>query len=394
MQHSILWRSDTPVTFVVVDKGPDHFMVTAYPVVTNSNRGTTVGLVYSGQHDFGYWSSSQYCDLIIAWRVAQLLPMVKTIHSRDHGRVDTLRGLVFLMEREASRQDDWPSEIAMDLGMSVQDLRVELNQLDALWPTALAIRQMWVALPESDQDRLAPVVRQAVRHGHVVHDEALINLIVPAEERVRKAALQMKHEEELIAKGLDFDPMNGLQRLMLDIGVTNLVYTVDESDPPVPSHFSVDDMDRQVMSRLIGLWGRNRCVPLRTTVKGPDDRSAHCTSTKADGKLPVFGANFGKETTPTVVLARGIVDLVSVRYNRRAECFMLVVRPTGAETGDDDQEWTIEGLRRAIGVDYGLDGPLMPGVLAPWVTPRDTAAEPDSSERKGLITTIKEKLKI
>jgi hypothetical protein len=381
MQHSFVWRSTKPVTFNVVDERPQPISVTALPVVTSHYYGTTVGLYYSGEHDFGYWYAANACNPITAWRVAQILSKIKTLNNSPQGDYNsTLCGLIIALE-EGDRDEDRMCERAKDLGMSVEELDIELKRLDTLWPSTIEFCSIWERLPESEQDRIVKMVRQAITDGYIKQDIKLMAGIEQVERRLNKIADQRKHEEYLILNGFDDNPMNSLQKLMHDLGVKNLSYTVGCGDFGEPTHFDMEDLDQMVMKELIGEWGFNSRVPLFTTEKNPNDRTAY--QSYASLAVTISSINFGSHIHPKVVLSQKIMDMISVQYDRTTEQFQLTLRPVGIEGESMDLVMSIEQLRSEIGNNMGLDGPLEPGSMAPWL---------DQTVPKSLFSRLKKKL--
>lgn len=361
-QQRMVWQARDAVTFMVADEWPELVEVTARPIVTSYWFGTTVGLFYREANSFGYWYSSNTCGPITAWRVAQILPRVKTMRNRSSGYDQTLCGLVIAMNGD--RHEDRMRERAKDLGMTVGELDAELKRLNTLWPSAVVLHSMWKRLPESAQDQIAKPVRQAITDGLVEHNTGLESCVEQAEIRLRSAAEQAQHEDELIINGLDDKPWESLKMLAFDLGVTNLVYTRGCGDLDEPSHYRMADLDREIMSELIGTWGGGK-VTLLTTTKDPDDPSAHLSG--GGGGIAVFGSNFGKEVVPMVMFGDEMRELAYARFDRVTERFQLAVRPAGGEH-DDEILMTIPELRAKIGETCGLGEPLEPGHQAPWVT--------------------------
>lgn len=386
-QHRLVWQSRETHTFSVVGERSEPFEVKARPIITNFYWGTTVGLFYRDANSFGYWSSSNTCDPITAWRVAQILPRIRTMRNHGGGYDETLCGLVIAMNGD--RHEDRMRERAKDLGMTVEELDAELKRLNGLWPTAVELHSMWRRLPEAGQNGLARVVRQAITDGYVECDDRLVACVEQTEIRLRTAAEQKQHEEDLITKGLDDDPMNSLKQLMEDIGVTNLAYSVGCGDLFEPSHFKWEDLDREIMRELIGDHGFCGNVPLITTAKGPDDPTAHWSS-GGGGSITVFGSNFGEETHPKVMLGE-LRDLAYVRYDRTTERFQVAVRPVGVKHSDEDFLMSIQYLRSEIGHHMGREARawLEPGTKAPWVTETRVATPP---EQKTGWARVKEML--
>jgi hypothetical protein len=380
-QHRLIWQAPDVHTFEVADERSDPFTVTANPVITNYWFGTTVGFYYRNANGFGHWYSSNICGLITAWRVAQILPLVKTLRNRGGGYDTTLCGLVIAMG--ADRHETRMRHRAEDLGMTVEELDALLLKTRELWPNAELLHAMWGRLPESEQDKIVGGVRKAITEGHVDAHTGLIQQVEQAELRLRTKEEQKQHEDELIDAGLE--PSVSLKQLMVDIGVTNLAYTVGYGEMFDPTHFSFDDLDRAIMKELIGSSGFSRWVSLVTTLKQPDDPSAHHSA--GGGGVTIYTTDFGDRGHPRVTLGGEMKELVCVRYDRVTERFQLALRPPGLERDQDEQDilMTIEELRKAIGADIG-DGTrfLAPGQPAPWCAPVVTPATVTRRRRRRL----------
>ncbi len=346
--------------------------VIARPIVTNYWFGTTVGMHYNNALGFGYWRSSNTCNLITAWRVAQILPKIKTMRNGSGGYDSTLCGLVIAMNGD--RHKDRMRERAKDLGMTVDELDVELNRLELLWPKADDIYAMWVRLSESEQHEIVGLISQAIANGLVEHHTDLEICVERAQEWLHSEACQKQHEDDLIDKGHDDRPWDSLQAFLSDIGVTNLVYTVGFGDIGDPSHFDGRDIDRKIMRELIGQRGFYDQVPLMTSVKESDDESTYW-SVCGKGGIVLSGTDFGGIMSPKVMFGNDVMDLTLIRYDRDAMCFLLAVRPIGVTHGDDDVFMSITQLRYAIGKKCGLGGPLEPGMKAPWAVIKKTSSE-------------------
>lgn len=365
MQQQVIWQAKDTVTFDVEGEQPKPVSVTAKPVVSYS-YGTTVGLFYRHVWDFGYWYSSNVCDLITAWRVAQILPRIKTMRNSSQGCDSTLCGLVIAMNGD--RHEDRMHERAKDLGMTVDELDAELTRLRSTWPDAATLHAMWKRSPEAEQNWIAASVRQAITEGLVDHNSGLESCVEQAEIRMRSAADQRRHEEDLITRGLENNPWESLQMLMVDLGVTNLRYSVGCGDMFEPTHFEMQNLDREIMGELIGERGFCNKVPLFTTTKGPDDMSAYHVS--GGSSIAVISLDLGETDHPKVVLGDKVFDLTYVSYDRVTERFQVALRPTGVNHSDEDRLMSIEDLRGEIGQHHGCNGesPLEPGTKAPWIT--------------------------
>ncbi|MGV9001606.1 MAG: hypothetical protein ACOH18_01470 [Candidatus Saccharimonadaceae bacterium] len=357
--HRVVWQAKEACTFVVTDEGKP-FAVTARPTVTSYWFGTTVGMFMRTGESFGYWSSSNICGFITAWRVAQILPRIETMRNSHHGYDSTLCGLVIAMQGD--RHEDRMRERAADLGMEVDELDAELKRLALTWPSVPELCSMWDKLSTEEQDRDVRSVRQAISEGSIPEDVELIARIEVSELRLRTTAEQKKHEDQLIANGLK--PEASLRQFMLDIGVANLVYTIFSDF--APSHFDMNQLDREIMGELIGKYGLRTELSLIATNKQPDDPSAHF----AEGMpgVTMYWSDFGEKGHPRVILDGQANELVLVRWDYVTERFQLAVRPLGLEKDDSSQDqWmSIEALRMQIGADMKLDGPLPAAQPAPW----------------------------
>ncbi len=365
----VIWRAQDACKFSVVDEG-EPFAIKATPTITSYSFGITVGLFFRNQDTFGYWYSSNTCDLITAWRVAQILSRIKTMRNRG-GYDSTMCGLVIAMNGDHNK--DRMRERAKDLGMSIQELDVELKRLNQLWPTQSDLCPMWDKLSTNEQDKLAGVLRDAIASNKIEANQELINRIEVAELRLRDYAQQKEYEELLIATGLE--PEASLRQLLLDIGVTNLIYTVGFGGIGDQTHFEFDDLDRVIMRWLIGSFGSRERVMLVTTAKQPDDPSTHFS--EGGGGITVHWNDFGDFGHPRIMLGSESKELVSVRWDRVTERFLLTLRPTDLSERDNSQdvEMSIIQLRTDIG---STDGMLNPGQPAPW------CKQPRSS-RSGLL---------
>lgn len=357
-----VWRADRPVTFTLLGEG-EPLTIAATPIVTSYWFGTAVGLSHRTADSFGYWQSSNICDLLTAWRVAQLLPGLKTLRNQPSGYDSTLCGLVIALGGD--RHEDRMRERARDFGLTVPELEAELLRAKALWPVTAELCAMWDRLPASAQDSLSVQLRTATVDGHVEDTRELRNRIELSELRLRKAADQKAHEEELIASGLA--PEASLRQLLLDLGVGNLAYTIGHGELFDPTHFTFDDLDRAIMRELIGEWGYSRSVWLVTTAKQPDDASAH--HAEGNRSMRVFWSDFGEQGHPRVQLGGVAHELIAVRWDRVTERFVLTIRPLGLRDRDDSQDvqLSIADLRARIGGDTGLGHPLPPGEMPAWL---------------------------
>jgi hypothetical protein len=360
--HRNVWRAQQPVTFTLLGEG-EPVTIAATPIVTSYWFGTTVGLVHRTANSFGHWQSSNVCGLLTAWRVAQLLPGLKQLRNQGSGYDATLCGLVIALGGD--RHEDRMRERARDFGLTVPELEAELQRVNTLWPVEAELRAMWDRLPTSAQDGLSAQLRAAIADGHVKETPGLTHRLELSELRLRKAAEQKAHEEELIASGLP--PEASLRRLLLDLGVTNLAYTVGHGELFDPTHFTFDDLDRAIMRELIGEWGYSRSVWLVTTSKQPDDASAH--HAEGNRSVAMFWSDFGERGHPRVQLGGVAHELFAVRWDHVTERFVLIIRPLGLGDRDDsqDQQLSISDLRTRIGGDTGLGHPLLPGEMPAWL---------------------------
>lgn len=360
--HHVVWRAQDACKFTIAGEGSESFTVTATPVVTSYWFGTTVGVLARTHDSFGYWMSSNICSPIAAWRIAQILPRVKTIRNHGGGYDETLCGLVIALGSD--RHEDRMRERAKDLGVTTDELITLLDQINEMWPTTADLCSMWDQLSDKQQDGLARTLRDALSAGQIGESRELINRIETAELRLRNAAEQREHEEGLIAAGLK--PEASLRQLLLDIGVTNLAYTVGYGDFGEPSHFAFGNLDHEIMRELIGQNGFCSRVPLITTAKEPDDPSAHRTS--GGGEVTMFWNDFGDSGHPRIILQGEAQELTSIGWDRVTERFILTVHPRDMEKDDSrDQSMSIEDLRAMIGQETGLDGPLIPGERPRWL---------------------------
>lgn len=342
-RHRFVWMDKEPVLFVVEGEG-DPYAVKATPVVTEYWFGITVGFFLRTPNEFAFWQSSSVCDLVTAWRVAQFLPRVKTLRDTIGGYNSTLCGLVIAMQ--GGRHEDRMRALAKDLDITDEQLDIELHRLTERWPSTAELCIMWDRLSNEAQNQLPERIRQAIEAGKVESYEQLISRIGIAELRLRSLTEQKQYEDTLIAAGLD-DSVS-LRRFLLDIGVTNLVYTLGCGDPSEPTHFNFDDLDHEIMWRLIGSNGFGGHIYLLTTR---------------------YWSDFGDEGHPRVMLEGKLRELIYVRWDRVTERFMLTLRPVGLSNRDDSQDVqiSIAGLRDLIGVDTGLKGQLDPGETPAWL---------------------------
>jgi hypothetical protein len=221
---------------------------------------------------------------------------------------------------------------------------------------------MWGRLPADLQDANVRFIRTGLAYGHFEPDARLNSYIHTAEFRIRSAEEQRRHEDELIEAGLV--PEQSLRRLLEDIGVTNLAYTVGCGDMFEPSHFKWAELDEELMREMIGSRGYASYVLLFSTAKQPDDPSAHYSS--GGGGIRVFGSDFGDQRHPPLKLGQAWYELVYTRFDRVTERFQVAIRPLGTTDADEAEELlSVEDLRVRIGVDNALSGPLAPGARAP-----------------------------
>ena len=374
MQQKVIWQAVRATKFEVGDEWEQPVTVTARPIITDYWFGTTVGMFYRNASDFGYWYSSNICDLITAWRVAQILPRLKTMRNNSSGYDSTLCGLVIAMNGD--RHEDRMRERAKDLDMTVNELDAELKRLNTLWPSATVLYSMWKRLSEYEQDRIVGSVRLAINEGLVEHHVGLEACVDQAEVRLRTAADQKEHEEQLIADGLDDKPWDSLKMLMIDLGVTNLLYTRGCGDFGEPSHFKMADLDREIMKELIGKLGGGE-VTLLTSTKDPDDATAHWSH--GNSSITFFGSSFGEETHPKVTLNDQFLDLAYVHYDHVTERFQVALRPVGVNHRDEDRLISIVDLRLEIGWSDGNF--LEPGTKAPWVITAAVASDTSDTDK-------------
>lgn len=344
LQH-IVWLANYFTGFTVVEGGKST-EVNASPVVTADGFGTTPGFFLRTQFVFGHWASPTSCNPIVAWRVAQILPRVKTLRVRYGTYDNTLSSLVLALNGDHSHNR--VRKLATDLNMHVGALVAELARLNGQWPLTADMCRMWDRLPEPEQDKLVKTLWAAIDARQIGGSAELVRRIDVAELRLRTAADQKRHEDRLIAVGLE--PPVSLRQFLDDIGVINLVYTLGAGDIGDPSHFRFDDLDREIMRELIGETGFSGRISLFTTTH------------------PVHIGGAETDVRPQVVLGGELRELVFVHWDRVTERFILTLRPSGLERDDDsqDEQLPIAELRARIGADTNLGRPLAPGEAPSW----------------------------
>ncbi|CAN5186518.1 hypothetical protein BH09PAT3_BH09PAT3_3830 [soil metagenome] len=360
----ILWRSTFNDCKFVVDESRDGNEITikGTPVITEFYFGVTVGMLTRTSDSFGYWESSNVCGPVTAWRVLQILPRMRRLRT-EHGYDSTMCGLVIALQNDESEKRR--RKLAEDFDMNVEDFNAMLDNVRNLWPEPSTLNTIWDRLSTAAQDRFAPALRQAIDDGDVAgtNDLGLIVRLEAAETRLRTGKQQKEHEDRLIEAGLTADV--SLRQLLVDIGVSNLVYTIGCGDIGEPSHFKFEDLDREIMTELIGTRGFCRNIGLYTTPKQPNDPTAHHTA--GGGGITMFMSDFGKATRPR--LTRDTLELIRVRWDKVTERLVLVLRPPGLDEDDfgHDVHMSIADLRVHIGTITGLDRPLNPGETPNWL---------------------------
>jgi hypothetical protein len=375
MRHEIVWQGTTGA-FDVKGEG-EPFTVIALPAVIANVHGVTVGLYYSGPDSFGHWESSNVCDAVTAWRVAQILPKVKTVREQGYGYDTTLAGLVIAMNGD--RNEDRIRERSADLGMSVEEFVSELEKLTRLWPSSDELFRMWDHLPARDQEDLARIVRGGFDSGYIDRYEPLEERVEAAERRLRDAADRMAQEEQLIKDGLA--PHASLRLFLEDIGVKNLRYTVGIGEMFDPTHIAWENLDREVMRELIGERGFSSRITLLTTALQPDDPSAH--HSEGGGAISVYWSSFGESGHPRIQLSGITLELISVAWDATQGELVLTYRPVGLSERDSSQDAkaSVAELRSQIGFDLGLERPLLVGEKPAWAMP----LSPTTRSRRRLL---------
>lgn len=360
--HHVIWRAQDACEFVIEGEGSQPITVKATPVVTSYWFGTTVGVLARTHSSFGYWSSSNVCGPVTAWRVAQILPRVKTIRTHGGGYDETLCGLVIALGGD--RHEDRMRERAKDIDLTVDELIELFDETNKLWPTTTELLAIWDGMSDNQQDGFASHLHRAISAGDVEYDIQLMSRLDQSEFRTRTKAEQKAREDSLIAG--DLKPEASLRQLLLDIGVTNLVYTVGYGEMWDPTHFKFDELDREIMRELIGTSGFCSRISLSTTARQPDDSSAHHVA--GGGGVTMHWSDFGESGHPRLQLHDETWELVCVHWDRVTERFVLTLRPHGMEKDDSrDQMMSIEDLRTVIGKETGLDSPLIAGERARWL---------------------------
>ncbi len=354
--HQIIWRSPDQHTFTVSGEESKPFEVRATPVIVRYYFGITVGFSHRGAEGFGTWLSSNVCDLFTAWRVAQILPRVQTMRNQGGGYDATMCGLVIAMNGD--RHVDRMRERARDLGMSVPAFEAELDRLRKLLPSTNELMQMWDRLPDKQQEALVHPVTEALEEGRLHQSSLLTTRLEAASLRVRSLKEQKLHEDGLIEAGRV--PAESLRQLMVDLGVSNLVYTLGFGDMFGPSHFEFDKLDREIMICLIGTRGFNQRVSLLTTPKHPDDTDAR--HAEGDGGITVYTTNFGEAQHPVLYISGRKYKLVHVTWSHATERYLVTIRPDELSSRDDSQDkrMSIPTLRKLIAMPVGTRAPWLP----------------------------------
>lgn len=354
-RYRTIWQAADKHEFEVLDEGSP-FRVEARPMVVSFYFGTTVALFHRSQFTYGVWTSSNICDFITAWRVCQLVPRIETLSDKS-GYNSTLCGLVIALggDNHAERQ----KARAADLGMSESEYVAELERVRHLWPTVNEICKMWDDSSDEERHKVLSRLRKGRDNG-LVWTAELESRIELAELQIRTMEDQKEYEDRLIAAGLQ--PEVSLKQLLVDIGVSNLAYT--SFDDFAPSHFEWEDLDRSIMKELIGPYGFSSSVLLITTVKQPDDKSAHYAA--GGNGVAVVWSDFGDRHPPRVTLADQAMELVSVSWDRVTERFLLTIRPVGASEFDKrDHQMSVPDLREQLGIEMGLMCELPVGESVP-----------------------------
>jgi hypothetical protein len=335
----LVWQAKVPTEITITDEGKP-FTVRATPVVTTHYLGITVGYFYRTHDAFGYWNASRTCTLITAWRVAHILPLVKSVRNQNMSD-GTVARLVLAVEGD--HHETRTFETSRDLDMTVDELGAELVRVQNLWPSAAALCSMWDQLPTHEQDKLSGFLRTVIETGQVEGTPELIHRVEIAELRLRDVAQQKQHEDVLIRQGLS--PEDSLFEFMMDIGVTELAYTLGFGELGDPVCFPFCVLDQAIMAELIGSSGYHSRI-----------------------RLLAWGSS-DEHIPPRIMLGGEPRELLFVRWDHVTERFVLTLRPLGLNPRDDrqDEQLSIADLRARIGVDMGLDSPLPPRTRAPWL---------------------------
>lgn len=347
--HHIIWRSPEHHTINVADEGPNAFGVQATPVITSFYWGITVGFTHRGASSFGTWLSSNTTDLINAWRVAQILPRVKTMRNSGGGYDSTMCGLVIAMRGD--RHEDRMRERARDLGMTVPEFEQLLAEVGQLWPNMDELLNMWDLLSHTQQEETVSLIRNAIEAGHIHSSSILEDRLETASLRIRTHEEQKQHENDLIEASRE--PTESLRQLMMDIGVSNLLFTVGIGEMGDPSHFDFAELDKEIMGALIGTYGFSQHISLLTTAKNPDDPTAHHIESGIG--MTVYSTNFGEAQHPIVHFAGQWCKLVYVTWSHGTERYLVAVRPVQVSDRDDSQDMVMNlpDLRDLISTPVG-----------------------------------------
>jgi hypothetical protein len=359
--HNLVFRDGEQISPTVLDEGTP-FTISVSPIITADFRGITVGLLHWTQNKFAYWYSEEPCDIFTAWRVCRLLRRLRQLRNQADRYDATLSGLVVAMNGD--RNENRMRQRARDLGMTTTEFAAELKRLNGLWPSSLELSHFWNKLPESEQNKLPGILRQAIEANHVITSPRLVAQIESAERRLDDAAAQREHEDQLIEDGLD--PKFSLSRLLRDLGMTSLIRPYGSER----SKSTYNNLDREIMSQLIGSRGNSSRLPLVARAGGPVDPAVFIM--KHIPGTAYFWIASGDYGYPRILLDDAPMALPYVGWDRTTEGFVLTVRPEPYLNGDDDSQdsfMSIPELRARIGESTGLDGPLLPGTEPLWLKP-------------------------
>lgn len=361
----IVWFPEgTDATFNVKENLKSVINATARPIIISDCCGIAVGLFYCNDQGFGYWCSTNTCNTITAWRIAQILPRIKTVRISLNGYNKTLCGLVNVFYGDY--HDSRVQECANDFGMTIEEFEADLKKLKKLWPSAVVLHSMWQRLSESEQNQMAKSVRQAITEGLIDHNNDLEDCVEQAEIRLQIAARKQR-EDYLIARGLDDRPWDSLQIFMSDIGVDNLLKTVAARDAGEPKYYKWPYLDREIMKDLIGDQSTINKIPLRTKAKISNDKSAYWSQIGSE-TIAFTDADFDDAIHPKVIIQHKAFSLACVSFDRNNECFQVSLWPVGS-VSDGDKLMSIRHLREEL--------QLEPGTKAPWLN----IATPSAGDR-------------
>lgn len=339
--YKVLWRELNTVFFLSDEITGPKVDTAARPLILATESSIYPGLSKNSTDILGFWRSSYGSDLLTAWRTVRLAAYLKQLRDFVGGR-DTLAMIVYSLGH--SQNDAHNRLLAGDFGLEVEAMLELVKSARKWWPTADELCAMWERMSPTLQVLNYNSIVTAIQDGNISTNPRLSEHLEQTAMLLRSAAEQREYEDRFV-KTVRLSPEVSLKQLMYDLGVLNLVYAVGVGDVHDPEFFDLEDLDRQIMSFLIG-------------------------SERVAEQIALYTSGSGTTFRPAVIFPSGVMLMMAVRWVRETERFQILIRPADAGEEDDSRDvWMpIIDIRTKVGENCGLNGLLPAGQLAPYLT--------------------------